>query len=170
MKHKQGPDDWLWWVWLSQGHSEFCPFEFQVFPLFAWIWLCVFPHWKWPSSGKLIASVWKNLFFVMYRAVQGIWSNMGLLWFLLYQAAYQDSKREQPYCLVLYCRHPVTSAKVCIPLRRSASHQDWPGDEVICACGVIFLALQTQLLSGTGQCEKLGSARGHFSHHLSFPS
>ena len=44
------------------------------------------------------------------------------------------------------------------------------GDKVICACAVIFLALQTQLLSGIGQCEKLGSVSGHFSYHHSFPS
>lgn len=136
----------------------------------AWIFLCGFSHWNWPSSGKLFASVWKNLFLVMYRPVQVIWSYMGLLWFFLYQAVYQDSKIEQLYFLVLYCRHPVTSAKGCIPLQRSVAHQDWPGDEVMCACAAIFLALQTQLLSGPGQREKLGSVSGHFSHHHSFPS
>ena len=170
-KHKQGRDDWLCWVRLGQCHSEFCPScKFQVFALFACIGLCGFPYWKWPSSGKLIASVWKSLFLVTYRAVQMIWSNMGLLLFSLYQAAYRDSKIEQLYCLVLYCRHSAMSAKGCIPLRRSASHQGWPENEVIRACAVIFLTLQTQLLSGTGQCEKLGSVSGHFSHHHSFPS
>lgn len=94
-----------------------------------------------------------------------ILSNMWLLWFFLYQAVYQDTKIEQ-----LNCRRPATSAKGCIPLWRSVAHQDWPGDEVICACAVIFCALQTQLLSGTGQCEMLGSVSGHFSHHHSFPS
>lgn len=85
----------------------------------AWIFLCGFSHWNWPSSGKLFASVSKNLFLVMYRAVQVIWSYMGLLWFFRYQAVYQDSKIEHLYFLVLYCRHPVTSAlqKAAFPCR-----------------------------------------------------
>lgn len=83
--------------------------------------------------------------------------------FFLHQMMYQYSKTEQ-LCW-LHCRHPVMSAKGCIPLQRSVAHQDWPGDEEMYAC-----ALETQLLSGTGQCEKLCSGSGHFSRHHSFPS
>lgn len=89
----------------------------------------------------------------------------GCFEFFLHQMTYQDAKTEQLCWLVLHCRHPGMSAKGCIPLQRSVAHQDWPGDEEIWAC-----ALETELLSGAGQCEKLGSGSGHFSHHHSFPS
>lgn len=158
------------WIFHSKRDTGFCLLlnwrSFQS----AWISLCRFSYWKLPSSGKRVTSIWKNLLLVTYRAVQVIWSNMGFLWFFLYQAVYRHSRAEQIYCLVLYCRHLAMSVKGCIPLWRSVAHQDCPGDEMICACAVFFLALQTHLLSGTGQCEKLGSVPGHFSHHHSFPS
>lgn len=122
-------------------------------------------HCRWSGAGP---------FLVMYHVVQMIWSNMELLWFLLYQGAYQDSKIEQLYSPLLYCRHPVMSAKGSILLQRSAAAQDLLYDEIICSCTVLFLELQIQATVRNWTMWKsltsFSSVFGNFSHHHSFPS